>query len=873
MSSQHRQIRLAPTALIITAALGIGSLIPVLRDALVAARLGASGASDAYFLSTYIMLMVVMILVADSTTQAAVVTLSTPEQERSDGWRLHRVVLGATLGLAMIATLVALLAEPLVGLLAPGFDQETVSQAVDATRAVAPGIVFLGLAWLVNAYLNAAGYFVLPALLTPIVALGACVPLLLGTRSPAIAAAGWTLGAGLGLLILSTWALLVATTGRQRQPVAAWLNPDRLRKLLALATPLLLLVIVTQSAEIADRVISSHINTGALTSISLAKKTMILPNTILVAAIGTVTLPFLTRESTGGSRSGAFIHTVNLALFFLIPIAAFLALARSDLVRVLYGRGEFSLQDVSRTADLLGLYALALIPVTMGVILQRSFATLGESRAPLVPYTLAIGGYIVGAWFGAEAFGLSALPVAFAAAEFGYVASLLVMLHRRLQFHLPALVWPACIAGLAALGSGIGIAAIDALDPGNAWLSLGAKALLAGAAYIALVVWFRHPIATEILQTLRGIGVEDGPRPTRVAIEVTYAKGRDGTGRYLSSLVRELKQRQDVEVLPFRAPRVERLPRLIRVPINGGLHAFWLQVVLPLWAWQRDIDVIHANMTGPIVAPVPVVVTVHDGLDYHPEWRPSRIWSTYVQTAGAIAARRAAAVVTVSNAAAAEVATYFRIAPDRLHIVWNGSEMTKIEAEPPPGSRELKRPFVLTMGAHNRRKNLDTALAAVETLRERGHDITLVLVGPNVSHLSRGREWVHTYTNCTDAEIAWLYRQAVAVCVPSQHEGFGLPVLEAVTFGVPVVASDIPSLREVGLGAARFASPDDHLAFAAQLETIVARQDQERERIQPITHQAAAYTWRRTADQIVQIYAHVLDPTERSTVWLSTAAP
>ena len=114
LESRGERGRLAPTAFLVAGILGLGSLAPVLRDSLVAARLGASNESDAYFLATYIMLMVVTILVADSFTPASVVSLSSARRGTRAGLRLHYALAGAAIVLVAVAALVALLADPLV---------------------------------------------------------------------------------------------------------------------------------------------------------------------------------------------------------------------------------------------------------------------------------------------------------------------------------------------------------------------------------------------------------------------------------------------------------------------------------------------------------------------------------------------------------------------------------------------------------------------------------------------------------------------------------------------------------------------------------------------------------------------------------------
>lgn len=862
---------LAPTALLVAAALAFGSLVPIVRDALVAARFGASTAGDAYFLSTYVALMLVTILVAESATPATVVTLASHGKPASAGRGVPTAAVFAAAGgaLGVVALVVALLARPLAQLLAPGFDPATVDATAAALVATAPAVVLLGMAWLVAGWLNASNRFVLPAMITPLVAFGACLPLLAGPASPARAAFGWTIGAALALATLLLGGRRFVA--KPAPPVARRIDGERLRSAFAIALPLLLLTIVTQSAEIADRVIASHIGAGAVTTVSLAKKTIILPSTILVAAVGTVVLPFISRREGENERAEAFGRTLNLSLFFLLPTAAFLVLLRDDVVRILYGRGEFGADDARTTAALLGIYAVALVPTNIGVVLQRTFATLGgigAARLPLYPYAIAMGGYIPSAWFGAQAFGLRALPVAFAVAEFAYVTALVLALRRRLHFALPPLLWPAGIALLATLAAALVVSVLRLVDTGSVWVDT-ALALSGGTlTYAGLVIWLGHPAAADILATLRRAPVDE-QRRLRVAFDVTYAGTRDGTGRYGSSLARELARREDLELLYFRSPRFERLPRPVRLPLNGVIHLVWIQLVAPVWAWRRRVDVLHMATTAPFIAPCPVVVTIHDGLDFFPKLRPSRAWSAYVRWIGARCARRAQGVITVSEASADEISRFYRIARERIQVVLHGSDLVGCAAARP---HDLPTPYVLMVASASRRKNFETALAAVALVRAAGREVHFVVVGSVPADARARYAWLHTLREIDDDALAGLYAGAAVVIVPSRHEGFGLPALEALAFGTPVVASDIPAVREAAGPGARVAPAEDAAAFARELEAVLADPTAERERIAPMVRLARTLTWAASADRTVEVYRLVLTSATRARAWASTAA-
>ena len=167
-------------------------------------------------------------------------------------------------------------------------------------------------------------------------------------------------------------------------------------------------------------------------------------------------------------------------------------------------------------------------------------------------------------------------------------------------------------------------------------------------------------------------------------------------------------------------------------------------------------------------------------------------------------------------------------------------------------------PFVLMVGAADRRKTIGTGLRAVGMLRDGGVEVAAVVVGSApVEFADAG--WVRAATNVTDDELAWLYGHALAVLVPSRHEGYGLPVVEALAFGTPVVASDLPALREVGGEAARYAPAGNAAAFARELVRIVDQPDAARQRVGQGADTARALTWNATVRATIAVYRELVE--------------
>jgi glycosyltransferase involved in cell wall biosynthesis len=230
--------------------------------------------------------------------------------------------------------------------------------------------------------------------------------------------------------------------------------------------------------------------------------------------------------------------------------------------------------------------------------------------------------------------------------------------------------------------------------------------------------------------------------------------------------------------------------------------------------------------------------TIYDLVPLHfPEWTTRRIRLAHRLTYRHVA-RRCDVVFAISHYTAADATQTLGVrAPVLVAQPAVDAHFT------PDGERaDLGRPYVLSVATLEPRKNLETLLAAVELL---GGSPALAVVGAagwgKVPALER--PWVHRLGYVRDDELAALYRGAAALAFPSRFEGFGLPVVEAMACGVPVVASSHPSLDEACGDAAVRADPDDAAAFAAGIERAVA----EREGLVPrgLLH-AARFSWRET---------------------------
>ena len=369
-----------------------------------------------------------------------------------------------------------------------------------------------------------------------------------------------------------------------------------------------------------------------------------------------------------------------------------------------------------------------------------------------------------------------------------------------------------------------------------------------------------------------------------------------GVGRYTAELARLLPGLGDgdpgdtVELVPFVARHRDG-------DVRAALSAFGLQsldpVVLSLPrpvlydAWhvvgapglrgvarrRGRLDVVHA----PSVAVPPrgryrLVVTVHDAAPLlFPETYPRR--GRWFHRRGiAAAARRADLVITVSQAAAEEIVAHTDVPAERLRVVPNGVDLTEASDEDVVAARaafELgDRPYVLWLGSLEPRKNvgmLVEAFARWAATSDVPHQ--LVLAGPTgwvvdrdavLAPARRLGDRVRTIGRVGDDHLRGLYRGADVFVLPSRHEGFGIPVLEAMAQGTPVIASGIAALREVAGDAARLVTGDDPDAWAGALDELMHDRDLHADLAVAGRRRAELFSWERCANETVAVYREAL---------------
>ena len=343
----------------------------------------------------------------------------------------------------------------------------------------------------------------------------------------------------------------------------------------------------------------------------------------------------------------------------------------------------------------------------------------------------------------------------------------------------------------------------------------------------------------------------------RIGFDATpIVAGNTGVARYTARLLGELSTRSDLELAPFAIGRGERAPagvRHLRLPLRIA-HAIWPRLGWPSAEFLvGGVDALHALDMVPAPTKAPVVLTVHDVL-------PSRLPHLYsvrarqISTRNLEAAERASVLVADCNATAEEVAAATGRALTDVVVAPPGPLLTSSEEAPP-----ITPPYVLAVGSITPRKGLAALARALARLAD---PPPLVIAGPDGWRAPEVRsevsaalgEGVQFLGWVTDEVLAALYQQATVFAFPSVAEGFGIPVLEALALGAPIVAADLPSVREVAGRAAFLVDPADDEALTDTLREVLS-DDARRSAMSSVGRVVAGgYSWTATADAVVDAY-------------------
>jgi len=315
----------------------------------------------------------------------------------------------------------------------------------------------------------------------------------------------------------------------------------------------------------------------------------------------------------------------------------------------------------------------------------------------------------------------------------------------------------------------------------------------------------------------------------RIGLDVHVLTGpHQGTTSVWLNLLNELPSSNEYVLYSFAPAEVQR-----RFPQAHFIHRripsvpapARIQLAFPIMTRRDRCDVFHANYYGPIIGGPPLVLHVHDVIYLDsPEYSTGARRALFA-TLGRASARAAARVVTVSNWAKRRIVARYGVAEDRIDVVSNGldrSWLRPVESALESAWIQLKdrvpQRYALTVGRLDPRKNFALTARVVRALTERGELDGLVIVGPDDFGASElraelvrdGTEPFVTHLSGLDTpSLQALYRHASCLLYLSLAEGFGMPLIEAMAMGTPIIASNRTSIPEIVGDAGMIVDPDN----------------------------------------------------------------
>lgn len=349
------------------------------------------------------------------------------------------------------------------------------------------------------------------------------------------------------------------------------------------------------------------------------------------------------------------------------------------------------------------------------------------------------------------------------------------------------------------------------------------------------------------------------------------------TGRYIDKLIEylhKLRPRHEIIVLT-KAPRLEFIANI--APSFGVIQTdfkeFTFGEQLGFLRQIRDLkpDLVHFGKDHqPILYRGTVVTTMHDlttARFHNPDKNPLLFTVKQLVYRFLVvqrAARKSNAIIAISQHTKDDVVKYTHTNPSKITVIYEAADF--ITDPPVPVGGLAEKRFIMYVGRPTPHKNLGRLISAFAQLQRDHPDLCLVLAGKKDTNYDRHAATVQQqgidnviFTDfITDAQLRWLYEHCAAYVFPSLSEGFGLPGLEAMVHGAPVVSSNATCLPEVYGDAAHYFDPLSVQDMAAKIGEVLDDPILREDLVEKGKAQAATYSWQRMAEQTLAVYEQVL---------------
>ncbi len=364
-----------------------------------------------------------------------------------------------------------------------------------------------------------------------------------------------------------------------------------------------------------------------------------------------------------------------------------------------------------------------------------------------------------------------------------------------------------------------------------------------------------------------------------------YGPEQKGLGRYVQQLVDNLEQiidqRAEIEFVIFLrsdnwAQYQSQNSKFSKILANCHWYGFKEQILMPWKIIRAKIDLMHfPHFNVPIFCPKPFVITIHDLI-------LKRFSTRRASTLGSVkywfknlayhwvinlAVKRARKIIAVSNFTKQDIIQYFKVHPGRIKVIYEGApivdygSLAKTRPLNKLKSFGIIKPYLLYVGNAYPHKNLENLIKAFIKFNHDGQ-YQLVLAGKIDYFYQRLKSLIPDFMAdkiiftdfISDQDLQLLYQNALLYAFPSFYEGFGLPPLEAMSYGLPVVSSNASCLPEILGEAAEYFNPEDMNEIAKAISSLLKDKNRQQELIIKGRQKASQYSWLKMSEMTLMIY-------------------
>jgi len=366
-------------------------------------------------------------------------------------------------------------------------------------------------------------------------------------------------------------------------------------------------------------------------------------------------------------------------------------------------------------------------------------------------------------------------------------------------------------------------------------------------------------------------------KPLIIGIDIRDLQlAQTGTKTYLEELCREFKllegEDYQFQFLDTRIPVLKKNSIVAKYREHLAYH-LWKQVILPYKAWRKNCDILFCtdNFVPIIHLGYQTVPVFHDAFFFENPEHYGKLWLKLYHLTALPAARRSVFIVTPSHYAKQQISHYTGIQDSQLKVIYEGPKTMQLSVQDDTLYRyDLEnKGYILHVGSMYSRKNIPALIKAFKTLKTKtGTTVKLVLAGPQpINNVGNDFDLIQQTINSaalqneviitgylSDTQLASLYHKALMYVFPSLNEGFGIPILEAFKYHLPVLVANNTCLPEIGGNAVLTFDPFNPDDICTQIERVIKDEDLRNDLIYKGQIRLMDFSWKKTAVQLLELF-------------------